>query len=136
MKQKFIDYFSNVASVTSKLSYAKKLQVGCVIVKDNRILSIGYNGTPAGWDNDCEDIIKWPNGDIKFLTTKPEVLHAEANALMKLCASTESSKDAPAALASLSLNWLISFSKPLALSTKATTLSSAVLLSAFTNAAI
>ena len=94
VKTKFIKYFATIAEETAKLSSAKKLQVGCVIVKDNRILSVGYNGTPSGWDNECEEVIKWPNGDIKFLTTKPEVLHAEANALMKLCQSTESSKDA------------------------------------------
>ena len=94
MKPKFIKYFAKIAEETAKLSTAKKLQVGCVIVKDSRILSVGYNGTPAGWDNECEEVIKWPNGDIKFLTTKPEVLHAEANALMKLCQSTESSEGA------------------------------------------
>lgn len=94
IKPKFVKYFATIAEETAKLSSAKKLQVGCVIVKDNRILSVGYNGTPSGWDNDCEEVIKWPNGDIKFLTTKPEVLHAEANALMKLCQSTESSKGA------------------------------------------
>jgi dCMP deaminase len=94
VKPKFVKYFAKIAEETAKLSSAIKLQVGCVIVKDNRILSVGYNGTPSGWDNECEEVIKWPNGDIKFLTTKPEVLHAEANALMKLCQSTESSKGA------------------------------------------
>ena len=96
MNQKFIRYFSNVAEVTSKLSHAKKLRVGCIIVKDNRILSVGYNGTPSGWDNECENIISdvWEEPDLHNLETKPEVLHAEANALMKLCSSTESSKDA------------------------------------------
>ena len=94
IKPKFVKYFATIAEETAKLSSAIKLQVGCVIVKDNRILSVGYNGTPSGWDNECEHVIKWPNGDIKFLTTKPEVLHAEANALMKLCQSTESSQSA------------------------------------------
>jgi dCMP deaminase len=94
IKPKFVKYFATIAEETAKLSSAIKLQVGCVIVKDNRILSVGYNGTPAGWDNECEEVIKWPNGDIKFLTTKPEVLHAEAHALMKLCQSTESSEGA------------------------------------------
>lgn len=94
IKPKFVKYFATIAEETAKLSSAIKLQVGCVIVKDNRILSVGYNGTPSGWDNDCEEVIKWPNGDIKFLTTKPETLHAEANCLMKLCQSTESSKGA------------------------------------------
>lgn len=94
IKPKFVKYFATIAEETAKLSSAIRLQVGCVIVKDNRILSVGYNGTPSGWDNECEEKIQWPNGDIKFLTTKPEVLHAEANALMKLCQSTESSKGA------------------------------------------
>jgi dCMP deaminase len=94
MKSKFIKYFSTIAEETAKLSSAVKLKVGCVIVKDNRILSIGYNGTPAGWDNECEEVIKWPNGDIRFLTTKPEVLHAERNALDKVAKSTESTDGA------------------------------------------
>lgn len=81
LKDRWIQYYVKVAKDTALLSSAKKLQVGCVIVRDNRILSIGYNGTPSGWDNCCEEDGK----------TKPEVLHAEANALMKLCSSTESS---------------------------------------------
>ena len=84
MKSKFVKYFATIAEETAKLSSAKKLKVGCVIVKDNRILSIGYNGTPSGWDNECE-----ADG-----MTKPEELYAEANALMKLAQSTESSKNA------------------------------------------
>jgi len=94
MKKKFIDYYMNVAELTSKLSYARRLQVGAVIVKGNKILGTGYNGMPSGWDNNCEDEIKWPNGDIRFLTTKPEVLHAETNCIAKVSGSTESSQDA------------------------------------------
>ena len=95
MNDRFVDYFMRVAEETAALSYAKRLQVGCVIVKDRRILSIGYNGTPSGWDNCCEDTIK--KVDIAEMTTtietktKAEVLHAESNALMKLCQSNESS---------------------------------------------
>ena len=77
-------YYAEIANITANLSTANRLKVGCVITKDNRILSIGYNGTPSGWSNECEE-----NGK-----TKPEVLHAEANALMKLCRSTESSDGA------------------------------------------
>ena len=73
-----------IAETVSKMSYAKRLQVGAIVVKDNRIISIGYNGTPAGWDNNCED------EDNK---TKPEVIHAEANAILKLASSNESGKD-------------------------------------------
>ena len=51
IKEKFIDYYMDVAKRTAKLSYAIRLQVGAVIVKDNRILSYGYNGMPTGWDN-------------------------------------------------------------------------------------
>jgi len=92
MKQKFIDYYMSVAELTSKLSYARRLQVGAVIVKGNKILGTGYNGMPSGWDNNCEDEIKWPNGEIRFLTTKLEVLHAETNAIAKVSGSTESSQ--------------------------------------------
>ena len=51
-----------VAREYSKLSYAVRKKVGCVIVRDDRILSIGYNGTPAGWDNACEDRVLWDKG--------------------------------------------------------------------------
>jgi|TARA_R110000772_G_scaffold19360_5_gene54078 dCMP deaminase len=95
MKPKFIKYFAKIAEETAKLSTAKKLQVGCVIVKDNRILSIGYNGTPAGWDNACEEVVP-PNEwvDYEQLKTKPEVIHAERNALDKVAKSTESTDGA------------------------------------------
>lgn len=92
MKDKFKKYFAKIAEETAKLSTAKKLQVGCVIVKDNRILSIGYNGMPSGWTNECEYISD--TGTNLYYTSKPEVLHAEANALMKLCKSTDSSEGA------------------------------------------
>lgn len=74
----------NMAVEVSKLSTAKRLQVGAIIVKDDRVISLGYNGTPSGWDNSCEELI---NGELK---TKPEVLHAETNAVAKLAKSTES----------------------------------------------
>src|SRR6056300_216613 len=72
----------------AQLSSAKRAQVGCVLVKNNRILSIGYNGMPSGWDNQCEyyDSIK------DDVVTKPEVLHAETNALAKVACSSESSE--------------------------------------------
>ena len=89
MKRKFIDYFMDVAERTSQLSYARRLQVGAIIVKDDRIVSIGYNGMPADWNNDCEDKVWTKDGDYT-LKTKPEVLHAETNAIAKLARSTES----------------------------------------------
>lgn len=95
MKQKFVDYFMDVADRTSQLSHARRLQVGAIIVKDDRIISIGYNGMPAGWDNNCEDEI-WPPyyGDEPTLKTKPEVLHAETNAISKLAKSNEAGDNA------------------------------------------
>jgi len=72
-----------VAQLTAELSYAKRKKVGAVLVKDNRIVSIGFNGQPKGWDNVCEDIL--PDGS---LVTKSTVIHAEANALF-WCAKTE-----------------------------------------------
>ena len=90
MKQKWIDAFMDTADRFAQLSSSRRLHVGAVVVKDNRIISIGYNGTPAGWDNNCENELKWPNGDVQFLETKPEVLHAEANAITKVAKSSES----------------------------------------------
>ena len=84
MKQEKLDrYFMKVAQLTAELSYAKRKKVGAVLVKDNRIVSIGFNGQPKGWDNVCEDIL--PDGS---LVTKSTVIHAEANALF-WCAKTE-----------------------------------------------
>lgn len=77
------------AETYAQLSTARRAKVGCVIVKDNRIISIGYNGMPSGWDNNCENESKWPDGTVQFLETKPEVLHAEANAITKVARSSE-----------------------------------------------
>ncbi len=90
MKQKLLNAYMKTAETFAECSTARRLHVGAVIVKDDRIISIGYNGMPIGWDNNCEEELKWPNGEIKFLTTKPEVLHAETNAIAKLAKSTES----------------------------------------------
>ena len=89
MKQKFIDAYMDVAERFAQLSSAKRLQVGAIVVKDDRIISIGYNGMPAGWDNCCEDELHQPVGRVN-LVTKPEVLHAESNAIAKLARSSES----------------------------------------------
>jgi dCMP deaminase len=96
MKQKFVDYYMKVAELTSTLSYAKRLQVGAVIVNGNKILATGYNGMPSGWDNECEttEIVELDEKFIKQLVTKQEVLHAETNAIAKVSASTESSEGA------------------------------------------
>jgi dCMP deaminase len=122
MKQKFIDAYMKTAEVFAQLSSARRLHVGAIIVKDDRIISIGYNGMPSGWDNNCEDKEymsgdaggwlspeeieeRWPNQEQMLpkednlwrryvLKTKPEVLHAETNAIAKLAKSTESGADA------------------------------------------
>ena len=111
-----------VAELTSTLSYAKRLQVGAVIVNGNKILATGYNGMPSGWDNNCESFEymsvdaggwlspeeiyeQWPfveddmDPDLGYarryrLKTKDEVLHAETNAIAKVSSSTESSEGA------------------------------------------
>ena len=94
MKEKMIEAHMAVAETYSQLSYARRLKVGAIIVKDDRIISIGYNGMPAGWDNNCEDEIApslpYLYSDGPTLKTKPEVLHAESNALAKLAKSSES----------------------------------------------
>ena len=84
------------AETFAELSHARRLHVGAIVVKDDRIISIGYNGMPAGWDNNCEDesveLISGFEGAIHntVLKTKPEVLHAETNAIAKLAKSNES----------------------------------------------
>jgi len=83
MKQKHIEAYMKTAEVFADCSTATRLHVGAIIVKDERIISIGYNGTPSGWDNNCEDIKVNNDGDY-VTVTKPEVLHAETNAIAKL----------------------------------------------------
>jgi dCMP deaminase len=106
------------AKVFAELSHARRLHVGAIVVKDDRIISIGYNGMPAGWDNNCEHkeymsgdaggwlnpeeiYEQWPfeeediDPDLGYarryaLKTKPEVLHAESNAIAKLAKSNDS----------------------------------------------
>lgn len=91
-----IDAHLKVANIYASLSKAVKLKVGAIVVKDNRVISIGYNGTPAGWDNTCEDAITETANGIPYTTlrTKPEVIHAEANAIAKLARSGESGLNA------------------------------------------
>ena len=81
-KQLELDHtFLEMAYVFANLSKAKRRKVGCIIVKDGQVISNGFNGTPSGFNNRCEVNDK----------TKPEVLHAESNALMKIARSTNSS---------------------------------------------
>ena len=93
--------YMDLAERVSKESKARRLQVGAILVKDDNIISFGWNGMPSGMDNNCEDEVWTPNegpwGDAGeyVLTTKKEVLHAESNCLMKLVAddSGTGSKD-------------------------------------------
>jgi dCMP deaminase len=88
MKKKLIHAYMQTAKIFAELSHARRLHVGAIVVKDDRIISIGYNGMPAGWDNNCEDKVWDKTGDYE-LKTKPEVLHAERNALDKLAKGNE-----------------------------------------------
>lgn len=108
MKPKMAAAYMATARIFAELSHAKRLHVGAIVVKDDRIISIGYNGMPAGWDNDCEykeyfyyghsfgdsaaDYFDQTDEDGKRyrLKTRPEVLHAESNAVSKLARSSES----------------------------------------------
>ena len=89
MKQKWVDAFMDTAERFAQLSSAKRLQVGAVVVKDNRIISIGYNGMPAGWTNECEEVV-YRIAEEPITKTKDEVIHAEANAIAKLARDGES----------------------------------------------
>ena len=93
MKQKWVDAFMDTAERFSQLSSAVRLKVGAVVVKDNRIISIGYNGTPVGWDNCCEEVVQLSD-DTVTTKTKDEVIHAEANAVAKLARDGESGSGA------------------------------------------
>jgi dCMP deaminase len=106
IKEKYLGAYMKSARVFGNLSAARRKKVGAIVVKDDRIISIGYNGMPSGWDNNCEDEIVLQ--DVAFkeqggpgleysyvgLKTKPEVLHAESNAIAKLAKSTESGNGA------------------------------------------
>lgn len=122
MKKKFKESFMQTAEIFAELSSARRLHVGAIIVKDDRIISIGYNGMPSGWDNDCEYRVwmsgdaggwldveqiekQWPYEEYSDVDpsaligrynwkSKPEVLHAETNAIAKLAKSTESGANA------------------------------------------
>ena len=96
MKQKYIDLYMDWAQRCAQLSHARRLQVGSVIVKDDSVISYGYNGMPSGWDNNCEDeiVIEQDEKFIKGLKTKPEVLHSESNAVSKLAKSSNSGSGA------------------------------------------
>lgn len=89
MKTRMTDYYMSLAWRTAELSRAVKLKVGCVLVTPDDAMLMGFNGTPAGWDNNCE--YELADGSLK---TYDYVLHAEANAISKLAKSTLSGKGA------------------------------------------
>ena len=108
IKEKYLGTYLKTARLFAEHSSAVRKKVGAVIVKDDRIISIGYNGMPTGWDNTCEDKITLPQHEISpgivdmlhryELKTKPEVIHAESNAIAKLAKSSESGDGASFAL--------------------------------------
>ena len=95
MKEKHKNLYMSIAKTVASSSYAEKLKVGAVVVKDHRILSIGYNGTPPGTDNSCE-VRKNSNDGVgpPSLETKREVIHAEMNAIYKMARDGQSAAGA------------------------------------------
>lgn len=105
MKKRDIELYLDLASRVSQQSYAKRLKVGAVFLTSEGVISIGYNGTPSGWDNNCEDVIYtdavlkgdeyWDEIRQQYfkLVTKPEVIHAEKNVFSKLMRQGLSTKD-------------------------------------------
>ena len=81
MKKKFIDLYFEIVMRVSRLSTAKRLQVGSLLVNEDNILAFGYNGTPRGFDNVCETVDN---------VSKPEVIHAELNCILKAARSNVS----------------------------------------------
>ena len=113
MTSRELNFFMNIAVLSADMSYSNKLKVGAIIVKKNHIISYSWNGTPQGWDNTTEDksyigidsgsIFStfeleryWPfedeNGRYKYVT-KPEVLHAEEHAILKLAKNGKAGKN-------------------------------------------
>ncbi len=96
IKEKYLGTYMKTAKLFAEHSSAVRKKVGAVIVKDDRIISIGYNGMPAGWENNCEEKVYKIDGWLVDdegsyeLKTRPEVIHAESNAIAKLAKSTES----------------------------------------------
>lgn len=84
-KEQFDKHYIEMALIWAKNSYCKRRQVGALLVKDRMIISDGFNGTPAGFENECED---------ENFATKPYVLHAEANAITKIAKSGNNSNGA------------------------------------------
>ena len=84
-RKKYDTKYLEMALIWSQLSEAKRSKVGAILVKDNTIIADGYNGTPTGFENDCED---------EHNNTKWYVLHAEANAILKVARSTQSCENA------------------------------------------
>jgi len=89
IKEKYLGTYMKTARLFAEHSSAVRKKVGAVVVKDNRIISIGYNGMPTGWTNECEHWKETAELQSEYVT-KPEVLHAETNAIAKLARSTES----------------------------------------------
>jgi dCMP deaminase len=111
--QKYTELYMDLAERIAKMSHARRLQVGSILVKNNNIISFGWNGMPSGWDNNCEDIEYIAKEDCQYtdkylvyngftetahgwsrLYSKPEVLHSEVNCLAKIARSTNSSDGA------------------------------------------
>ena len=102
----FDSKYMAMTKIWSTNSFAKRTKVGALIVKDNMIISDGFNGTPSGFENDCEEIVPCGNTCSNIfsqncehckehkLKTKPYVLHAEANAILKVAKSTNSTEGA------------------------------------------
>jgi dCMP deaminase len=90
-KKKYIDFYMKITKNVAEMSYANRLKVGSILVKDDAIISYGWNGMPAGWDNVCEYTVDDAKG-YDTGKTKPEVIHSEANCLSKVAKSVVSAK--------------------------------------------
>ena len=86
--------YIQMAQTWAGLSHANRKKVGALIVKNNTIIADGYNGTPSGFENECEEVINNEDGSFREYKTKWYVLHAESNALAKVAKSTQSSDGA------------------------------------------
>lgn len=84
-QKRYNNFYMNLAFSVAEMSHCSKRKIGAILVKDNRVLSLGWNGMPTDWNNKCED---------RHGNTKPEVLHAELNMIVKIAKSSDSAEGA------------------------------------------
>lgn len=93
-QSRYNQFYMDMADRVSQMSYAVRKKVGSVLVKNGNVISFGWNGMPAGWDNNCEFEYINPQTNVTELVTRPEVLHSEMNTILKIAKGPNSAEGA------------------------------------------